>query len=171
MRFLAVSLLLSFSSAWGSEIIKSCTVTLNSMETGAPITQTIDIVRTEQGVFAGDEAVVIQENPVRPGLRALIEASQQDEAPADFNMAERHVAFPMLVAKMMRNDPEMTPEVMAQMMPYYDTGIDLDLVRSAKTYALGEATNMGQVVLVEAKDEAGNVLGSFMGGFFAVGCK
>jgi hypothetical protein len=168
MRFLALSLLLTLSSAWGSEIIKSCTTTFED-STGTLITRTTEIVRTEQGIFANGEAVVIEENSVRPGLRALVEANELDEVPADFNIAEREISLSIFLSKYIHSTPEMTPEMIAQFTPYLDFGFDLDQIRSATTYAVGEATEMGQVVLVEAKDEAGTVLGSFIAGVYA--CK
>lgn len=48
-------------------------------------------------------------------------------------------------------------------------GLDLAKVRKAKMYAIGDYTRMGALTVVEAYDQEGAILGSFMGGSIAVG--
>jgi len=64
----------------------------------------------------------------------------------------------------------MTAEDLAMVRSFFNPGIDLSLVKSAKTYVIGEMTNMGQSVLVEAKDANGNVIGSFISGGVMLPC-
>ena len=51
------------------------------------------------------------------------------------------------------------------------SGIDLSKVRSVKIYRLGPQTKFGSTSIVEAKDEKGVLLGSFLGGFLVGACK
>ncbi len=170
MRFIATALLLSASFAWGQEVVKSCSVTLNNLETGEPVTETVSIVRNGKNLSAGGEAVVMEVNAVRPGIRGIIAGLPDGEYPEDFNFAERQIAAPMMILAAM-DHPDMDPAMREQLLPYFTPGIDLDQIRSATTYAIGEATNMGQAVLVVARDGKGKELGSFLGGFFAAPCR
>jgi|CXWL01.1.fsa_nt_gi hypothetical protein len=54
---------------------------------------------------------------------------------------------------------------------HFSVDFDLDKVRSAQVFQLGEATRFGSASLVAAKDANGAALGTFLGGFVVAMCK
>ena len=99
------------------------------------------------------EVASIVKNSVRPGLVGEL---NDDET---LNLAEQLISHAMLLSE----DP--------MFEGVFSAGIDLKKVRSAKIYTIGEATNMGQSAIVEAKDQNGKILGSFLSGMLVHPCK
>jgi hypothetical protein len=60
---------------------------------------------------------------------------------------------------------------------HFNVGFDLKQVRFAKVYVVGEPAQtgpssiMGSTAIVEAEDESGKTLGSFVGGYLVSRCK
>jgi hypothetical protein len=99
-----------------------------------------------------NEEVEIFELPVRAGMSATTD-------PEGLNLGEGLIVHAMTVTA----DPDLKDEL--------STGIaDLIAVRSAKVYRIGEPTHLGMVALVEAKDESGKDLGTFLGGLLVKPC-
>ena len=112
------------------------------------------ITQTEAGHTSTSEiAAAIVEGPVRANLSA-------DSAVEELSQVELLIVHAMMVT----TDPDI--ELL------YSAGLDLQKVRSAKIYGvLGEQDDIGSLSVVEAKDENGNDLGSFLGGFIVSPCK
>ena len=60
---------------------------------------------------------------------------------------------------------------MPELASFMNSGIELEKVRSARTFTFGDSTNMGSTTVVEALDQDGQLLGSFLGGFLVAPCK
>ena len=54
---------------------------------------------------------------------------------------------------------------------FFTTGLNLKAIRSAKLYTIGKTTHMGATVIIEARDESGNKIGSFITGFLPYACE
>ncbi len=89
---------------------------------------------------------------VRAGLN-------QSSLSLELNFAEKLIAHAMML------------EAEPTLSTFMSSGIELEKVRSARTFTFGEATNMGSTTVVEALDENGTLLGSFLGGFIVTPCK
>lgn len=157
----------SFSvSISAKELIKSCSTTLTMPEEINKVETQIDIFRTDSLLQAtitqyseglkstyNDEAQ-FADLQVRAGL--LPDINQEIE---NLNLAERLIVHALTLTE----DPIFEKTINA--------GFDLRKVRSAKVYTVGKPTNMGLTAIVEAKDELGKDLGSFLGGFLVSACK
>lgn len=114
----------------------------------AKISQTLD-----GKVSSYDEKAQITENNLREGL------TSKSLDLVDINIAEGLVAQAMALAE----DPIFEGR--------FNAGLNLKAVRTAKVYQIGEATNMGLVAILEAKDKDGKDLGSFVGGSVVAACQ
>ena len=89
---------------------------------------------------------------VREGLSAsILESDQFDD---DINDGERFIVHALAMESMM------------------SSGIELKNVRSLTIYKfIEEGVNIGMTAFAEASDQKGDMMGSFMGGFFVSPCK
>ena len=110
--------------------------------------------QTNQGPVTNSDEATITEHSIRAGLEADIE-----NFPEDLNMGEMLVTHALALT----TDPIFEGQISA--------GLDLTKVRSAKVYLIGEMTKFGGMAIVEASDESGSALGSFLGGFIVSPCK
>lgn len=163
---LLLSFLFSFAAqASANNLIKTCDTTMEILsEVRLPVQIRIEIRSAGNGLVAKvtqtsddqtqtqEQPVIVTENTVRAGLTGEPDAM-------DLNLAEKIVAHAMMVTE----DPVLSETVSA--------GLDLKSVRSAKVYQIGEFTNMGGMVVLEAYDQDQKNLGSFMGGFLVSPCK
>lgn len=112
------------------------------------------ISQTHDGkVSSYDEKAQITENNLREGL------TSKSLDLEDINIAEGLVAQAMAIEE----DPVFEGR--------FQSGLDLKSVKSARVFQIGEATNMGMVAILEAKDKDGKDLGSFIGGSVVAACK
>lgn len=148
------------------ELIKSCSTVLTMPETTQKVDTKIDIFKNDSALIAtitqksdsgtgsyNDEAQ-IDEFKVQAGLIADLGLSIDN-----LNLAEKLIVHALTLTE----DPIFKGT--------FSAGLDLRKVRSAKVYIVGKPTNMGLAAIVEAKDESGNDLGSFFGGFLVTPCK
>ncbi len=98
------------------------------------------------------ETVDVVENTVRTGITIDSELEK-------LNPVERIIAHAMILTE----DPILAGTQSA--------GLDLKLVRSAKVYMIGATDGMGVFAIVEARNQSGKALGSFVGGFVVGPCK
>lgn len=157
----------SFSTSISAkELIKSCSTTLTMPEETNTIETQIDVFKSDslleatisqnavgQSSAYNDEAQLV-ELQVRVGL--FPDINQEIE---NLNLAERLIVHALTLTE----DPIFENSLNA--------GFDLRKVRTAKVYIIGKPTNMGLTAILEAKDEFGKNLGSFLGGFFVSACK
>lgn len=156
----------SFSvSISAKELIKSCSTTLTMPEEINKVETQIDIFRTDSLLQATitqnseglkstyDDEAQFADLQVRAGLSPDIKEIE------NLNLAERLIVHALTLTE----DPIFENTLNA--------GFDLRKVRSAKVYTIGKPTNMGLTAIVEAKDELGKDLGSFLGGFLVNACK
>jgi hypothetical protein len=61
------------------------------------------------------------------------------------------------------NDPELNG--------FFSAGLDLKAVRSVRVFQIGPDTEFGMTAIIEANDQTGKELGSFIGGFIVSPCK
>ena len=159
--FAVIALFVSITAI--SAPIKTCKTTLNMPESD-PVPTLIEISDNNGNLIASTtqtiegetmtttDSVETFEEGVRAGLN-------EDSDPDAINRAEALVVHAMTL----ENDPVFQGA--------FRTGVALKKVRSAKVFVIGETTNMGSMSVVEAKDEKGKVLGSFVGGFLISACK
>lgn len=168
MKKLLVSglLLAMTSSAFAADkkLIKSCSTTLIDPDEGRTSKNEISIFKageklsakikqtTDQGTSTFSEVADVVELDVRAGL------TLEDDVDK-LNLAEKLVVHALNITE----DPIFNG--------IYTAGLDLRKIRSAKVYKVGKETGMGMVAIVEAKDKAGNNLGSFFGGLLVGACK
>lgn len=163
----SIILATSFSvSISAKELIKSCSTILTMPEEINKVETQIDIFRTDSLLQATitqtseglsntyDDEAQFADLKVRAGL--LPDINQEIE---NLNLAERLIVHALTLTE----DPIFKNTLNA--------GFDLRKVRSAKVYTIGKPTNMGLTAIVEAKDELGKDLGSFLGGFLVNACK
>ncbi len=169
MKYLAVALTLTVTAtAWG-ETLKTCSTSVADFETGRPIRMRLEVVQVD-GTLSGQitenvgtpaedsytDEVSLRDYAVRGGLAPEI-------GDASINMGERLIVHAMGV--------EQAPLFEGA----YRSGIDLTRVRSVRVYGFGEPeggeAQPGQPVIIEAKDAAGTLLGSFLGGFVVGACQ
>ena len=98
------------------------------------------------------ETVDVVENTVRTGITIDSELEK-------LNPVERIIAHAMILTE----DPILAGTQSA--------GLDLKLVRSAKVYMIVATDGMGVFAIVEARNQSGKALGSFVGGFVVGPCK
>lgn len=148
------------------KLIKSCSTVLTMPEATQKIETQIDIFEDESALTS-TITQKLEGNTNTYGDRAQIDVfNVQDELSADIeqdidnlNLAERLIVHALALTE----DPIFNDTLSA--------GLDLRKIRSAKIYTIGKPTNMGVTAIIEAKDEAGNNLGSFLGGFLVSPCK
>ncbi len=175
MKMLSVFLLTLAPFAWGGEVVKSCQYTLTNPLGSITQTQTIELIGGK--LVSDGQDVIMEENTVRSDLQSIVDETLANDVPfpESLNTAEIYVGLAMMAVKSNffedNVDQEMTAEELAMVRSFFNPGIDLSLVKSAKTYVIGEMTNMGNTVLVEAKDANGNIIGSFITGGVIVPCK
>ncbi len=169
--FLLCALALTFTTtvmASEGTLIKSCSTSLGipgeeiAVETNISIFQNQSSLKaivtqnTNGHQISYDEQAVIEEHRVKAGLNSEILMSDDIDK---LNPAERVIVHAMALSEGPDFEDSFSP------------GLDLKKVRSAKLFIVGEQTNMGMTVIVEAKDAQGKNLGSFLGGFLVSPCK
>lgn len=158
--------LLSFNTFGASEVIKTCQAELKSLETAEVVSfLNIKILKRGNSYIAkvsesnegrtqeNEHKAEISENSVRAGLTGDLDDVD------NLNTSEKLITHALSLSEI---DPDKR---------IFDSGIDLKAVRSAKVYSFGDEGDIGMTSIVEAKDEKGKVLGSFLGGFVVTPCK
>lgn len=145
-----------------STLIKNCSTVLP--EVGEQTSQKLDIriIRKSDGTSVAfvrpegksryEDEVLIEEHKIRAGLT-------QDSDPDSLNSGESLIVHAMAL----EGDPEFQGA--------FQTGVELQRVRQVKVYQIGKKTRFGSTSIVEARDQQGTDLGSFLGGFLVSACK
>ncbi len=146
-------------------LVKTCSTTLTMPGQPLSIETQIEVFKNGDSLIATvsqksdgqassyEDVVEFIEEKVQAGLTAELGDTE------NLNLAEKLIVHALVLTE----DPVMENT--------YSAGFDLRKVRSAKVYTIGSPTNMGLTAVVEAKDESGNDLGSFFGGFLVSACK
>lgn len=156
MKSLLALALFGAASAAQAAPLKTCQTTLNfpgspSIETTITVNNERSATITQNGQ-SYDEVVSISSLPIRAGLKT------------DSNIDELNLAEGLIVhALILSSDPDLKDSSNA--------GFDVSKARSATIYKVGKDGNIGMTAIVDAKDEAGKALGSFLGGFLVSACK
>ena len=150
-------------SAEENTLIKSCSTTLTMPESPLKVEAQIEIFKKTNNLVAKitqqvdgrtgsfNQPVQLAELSVQAGLMPSdLEGSKMD----NLNLAEGLIVHALTLTE----DPLFEGT--------FKAGLDLRKVRSAKIYSLDAGT-----AIIEAKDEYGNDLGSFYGGFIVSPCK
>lgn len=148
-------------------VVKQCSVNMQDLDSSEILKLDIQIVKLADGALEARlhqidqgnatvevEKVELTEQVVRPGLEKV-----DLESNLDLNPVEKLIVHAMSV----------TADL--ELQKYFSTGVDLNQVRSAKVYWLGEKTNMGQGAIIEAFDFHHQNLGSFLGGVIVTPCQ
>ena len=148
-----------------ASLVKSCSTVLSSPDSAKSVPTIVDVF-ADGGVFTAkitqtpdgqtgsySDTAEVSLNKVRAGLNA------DSINGGDLNIAERLIAHAMSLT----DDPIFKGA--------FSAGLDLSAVRAAKVYLIGKPSNMGATAIVEAQDELGKDLGSFLGGFLVSACK
>lgn len=169
--FLLCALALTFTTtvmASEGTLIKSCSTSLGMPGEEIAVETNISVFKNDSALSAivsqttnghqmsYGEQVVIEEHKVKAGLNSEILMSDEID---NLNTAEKVIVHAMALSE----GPDFEDS--------FSAGLDLTKVRSAKLYIVGEQSNMGMSVIVEAKDANGKNLGSFLGGFLVSPCK
>lgn len=138
--------------------IKTCKTVLSFPE-AEPVPSTFEIVDTD-GVLKTIVTQTVEgqtntfEDTATVGVFSVREGLSTESDPETLNRAENLVVHAMLVRDLGMK-----------------SGVALEKVRSATVYTVGEATNMGSVAIVEARDSKNKPLGSYLGGLLVSPCK
>lgn len=149
------------------KVIKSCETSVMSFETGlmqdlrfqvlegqnGKLSGRFEILKDGQIVEQGTTKAEIKSEKIRAGLKGDLSDIQ------GLNKGELLITHAMLLTQ----DPDMGG--------IFTVDMDLSKVRSAKIYVLGDQAEMGMTAIVEARDEKGQDMGSFLGGFLVGSCK
>lgn len=160
-------LMTSYSVLAKDEIVKSCSTIISMPGEPQKIESQFKIVK-RNGVHVAkiaqksggeivnsEDEVTIQEFKVKSGLKGDL---SNDDDLDKLNEGEKIITH----ALSLTGDPELKGA--------FSAGIDLSKVRSAKIYTVGKTTKFGSASIVEARDEAGKIIGSFLGGFLVSPC-
>lgn len=157
----------SFSLLAKEELVKSCSTVISMPGEPQKIESQFKIIKKNGAYIAkiaqksgdqiahSEDEVTVQEFKVKSGLKADL---SNDDDVEKLNEAEKIITHALSVT----GDPEMKG--------VFSAGIDLSKVRSAKIYTVGKTTRFGSASIVEAKDEAGKIIGTFLGGFLVSPC-
>jgi hypothetical protein len=165
MKNFALALLILSPAVFG-QTVKTCNTVLPNFD-GGQVAVNLVITRNAQGnlesrvIENGDSSDVVVDTAAVESftVRAGITAGDLDDVDdSDFNLGEKLISHAMAL---------LGPELEGM----FSLSLDLSKVRSVKVYTLGDATNMGQVSIIEAKDAQGRDMGSFVGGFLIGDCK
>lgn len=167
----SILLLASLTSFAEDQIIlKSCTTILKMGANTLPNEVKIDIYANGKSLVAISShqelnGQVLTRNDVVKLIHEEVRAdlTGKFENLDSLNLAERLISRAILLTE----DPIFEHA--------FSAGLDLKKIRSANVYTIGslaeDAANMVLVAIVEAKDESGNDLGSFFGGFLLSSCR
>lgn len=163
MKYLLfVFIAVSSTIASAGELVKACSFTIkvpgNSksalttyqiFKDGSKLTaKTVQTVDGQTGELPL-ESVVMSEHSVRPNLTSKTN---------DMNLAEQLIAGTVEFLQ--------SPEIGKS----FSVGLDLKQFKNAKVYVIGKVPHMGGPAIVEARDESGKNLGSFVTGFMPFAC-
>jgi hypothetical protein len=148
-------------------IVKSCFVKLQPDPKGKAVYMNVMVVAVNESISAivsqrieGERNsnmawVEAEFSLIRPGLNAKSNADDDT-----LNGGERLILHAMATAA--------EPDLRAT----FQSGVDLEKVRQTKVFYIDRNPgDMGSAAVVEALDENGKVLGSFLGGFLVARCK
>jgi len=163
--FALVTCLAGPALAADTSLLKTCSTILSAPGSEKPVPTVVEVFAEGAGFVAKvtqttdgqttsyRDSAEVSSNKVRAGLSAdSLNAS-------DLNLAESLIVHAMMLTE----DP--------LFQGIYDAGINLKAVRAAKVYLIGKPSDMGSTAIVEAKDELGKALGSFLGGFLVSACR
>ena len=145
------------------QIVKKCLIDIKVPGDSRIIPTTYEISKIQKGLVAKRYQLVdgvegrLPDEPVE--LKEYIVRENLSESTKDQNEAESLI----IAASGFLNSPEIGK--------MFSVGLDLLAIRNATVYSIGKATHMGRSVIVDAKDQYGNSLGSFLTGFFPFACK
>src|SRR3989344_1100554 len=149
--FLLCALALTFTTtvmASEGTLIKSCSTSLGMPGEEIAVETNISVFKNDSALSAivsqttnghqmsYGEQVVIEEHKVKAGLNSEILMSDEID---NLNTAEKVIVHAMALTE----GPDFEDS--------FSAGLDLTKVRSAKLYIVGEQSNMGMSVIVEAK--------------------
>lgn len=153
----------SASSAMASKIVKTCSFVVKMPENNSAVPTTYQIIQDGNNLIAKTtqlvngkpadlpiEDVLMNDFSVRPGITTNT---------LNMNQAEQLIAGTDEFLK--------TPDVGA----FFSVGVNLTLIRHARVYQIGKFTHMGGSAIIEARDENGKDLGSFVTGFMPFACE
>ncbi len=174
LSIVVVSLFLAMS--WGvqamaavSAPMKTCSTVMKSLDGLRTIAMTMEVFSQEGTLHAKvsqtfngemssyEDVASFSEHSIRAGLASVV--ANEDFDTDELNLGERLIAHAILLS----SDPNVGE--------FFSAGLDLNAVRSAKVYVIGEPASMGMAAIVEAHDESGKTLGTFLGGFVVRPCK
>ncbi len=151
------------STAFAGEVVKTCTFTIKIPDHTQVIPTTYQIIKEVDKLVAkttqiesgrkiqlDDEVATIDEFTVRPDLT---------EQTPGMNTAE----YLIQGTENFLNNSEIGNS--------FTTCLDLKLIRTAKVYQIGKFTHMGGAVVIEARNQAGNEMGSFVTGLLPFACE
>lgn len=164
LYFLALTI--STPSFAKEELIKACSTTIGipgeagKSETQINVIKKDGVIRAKISqkvdgqIAASNDEVTIEEFSVKADLKADL----SDPSIDDLNQGEKLISHALSIT----TDPDLQNA--------FSAGFDLKKVRSVKIYTIGNSTKFGSTTIVEAKDESGKDLGSFLGGFLVSPC-
>lgn len=111
-----------------------------------------------------DEITTVEEMNIRAGLN---ENSKAD----DLNDGEKIIVHAMHLTGDSGIGHLLLLDGDSDIKEHFNTGLDLTEVRYVKLLTVGKKSKFGSATIVEAKNEAGENLGSFLGGFLVRPCQ
>ncbi|MBC7740949.1 MAG: hypothetical protein H7061_02050 [Bdellovibrionaceae bacterium] len=158
--FLLVSVLATFASA--QTVLKDCSFIIKATEDQAAVATTFKVVKNGEMMFAqmiqNSVQALSDEVADRVSISQELVRSNLTSKSEKMNPAEKLIADTMETIGS-ATDPKI-----------YDINIDLKAIRRAKVYQIGVEDELGSLAIVEAQDEAGRPMGSFLASFVPFMC-
>lgn len=155
------------TQAYSAEVIKTCTSTIQSLDSSAKTKFHINIIQSGDDLSASVRQI---NDGVHTTLKEDVSLKtykiRRDINTGDTEGGEEYNQGEAILSHAMNLESDEIFE------GQFTTGIkNLNKVRKVKVYQIGDSTNMGSFSVVEAFDKKGNDLGSFIGGFLIGSCK
>lgn len=147
------------STSFAQNVVKTCKAEL-SIPGEKAIPTLISIIQKDSGYIAITKQIidgVTEETEEQSGIDTYTVRAGLSPDSQNMNLAELFISSAdMMVSKV---------------GPILNFEFDLKSIRYAKLYQVGEVTEVGGTVIIEATDENGKDLGTFVGGFIPFVCE
>jgi hypothetical protein len=162
-RALIIFSLLVLASLAQAEVIKTCKSTLQMPDAQKVVPTTFEIVKNGNSLIGKTTQIIDGKSTQLPDEEASITEADIHADLATLKSEDLNEAEGLILGTQnFLKDPEIGK--------FFSVGLDLKAIRHAKLFQIGKFTHMGGTVIIEAKDENGKDLGSFITGFIPFAC-
>ncbi|MCB0349540.1 MAG: hypothetical protein KDD38_00040 [Bdellovibrionales bacterium] len=161
----ALMTLFTFNIAQASkgEIVKICSFTVKFPGEASSVPTVYTIVKSDNQLIA-KATQVVEKHPVNLPDEPAIITEFSVRADVSRDTPDRNLAEDLIAGTIEFLDSE-------EFRGEFSVGLDLNSIRQAKVYQVGQFTHMGGTVIIEARDQNGKAMGSFVTGFIPFACE